>query len=92
MITDEETVLLCAIRYSCGRRTYVPGIVIRYAEPKLNEISTNALVIIDRDLSKSRSLSNGMGDDLIDRPLWIEFHNKVRKELTNRGYKTEDIR
>lgn len=91
MISDEETIFLCAIRYACGRETYVPEIVIRYVAPKLKELSTNALHVIDRDLTDSRSYSGGMGDDRIDRPGWIRFHDTVREELVLREEKVEKL-
>ena len=85
MISDEESILLCAIRYACGRQTYMPGIVIGYITPKLKEISTYALHIIDSDLTSSRSRSGGMGDEKIDKTGWIRFHDAVRSELISRG-------
>lgn len=84
MISDEEHILLCAIRYACGRQTYIPSIVIGYVTPKLKEISVDALHIIDSDLTSSRSFSGGMGDDKIDKPKWIKFHESVRGELISR--------
>lgn len=91
MISYEESIQLCAIRYSCGRQTYMPGIVIEYITPKLKEISVNALHIIDDDLTSCRSFSGGMGDDVIDKPKWVKFHDAVRDELTSRGETPADL-
>ena len=84
MVNDEEIILLCAIRYACGRQTYVPKIVISYITPKIKDLSNQALHVIDSDLSYSRSISGGMGNDQIDRPGWIVFHDAVREELAAR--------
>lgn len=91
MLSDEENILLCAIRYACGRQTYIPSVVIGYITPKIKGLGDNALHIIDRDLVKRRSYSGGMGNDKIDRPDWIKFHDAVRDELKARGETVEEL-
>lgn len=91
MINDEELILVCAVRYACGRQSYMPDIVIGYMTPKIKDLSINVLHIMDRDLTDCRSYSGGMGDDRVDRPGWIRFHDAIREEILLRGEKVENL-
>ena len=84
-INDEDfgAVLICALRYCLGRRTYMPGLIIGYVTPLLPHVSNKCLRCIETDLSKP-DLYGGFGDVRIDEPIWIEFRNRVREELEKR--------
>lgn len=88
-LQDDEfgMMLNCAVRYACGRQSYMPGAVIRYITPLLPYLSSKTLRCFDQDISDARRRGE-CGDPNIDLPGWIAFHEKVREERKKRG---EDI-
>ena len=83
---DDEfgTMLNCAVRYACGRRSYMPGAVVRFITPLLPFLSRRTLWCFDQDISEARHRGE-CGDPRIDLPMWIEFHERVKKERLKRG-------
>lgn len=83
---DDEfgTMLNCAVRYACGRRSYMPGAVVRFITPLLPFLSSRTLWCFDQDISEARHRDE-CGDPRIDLPMWIEFHERVKKERLKRG-------
>ena len=84
-VRDEDfgAVIICAIRYCLGRRSYMPGLIIDYVTPLLPHISNNCLRCIEADLRKP-DLYGGFGDKRIDEPLWVKFHYNVQGEILKR--------
>ena len=82
---DFGTLVICAIRYSLGRKTYMPHIVARYITPLLPYLDNMTLQCIDRDIAERLDLNGALGDELINAPIWIEIHVKVRELLRGRG-------
>lgn len=80
MDEDFETILICAVRYSLGRMTYMPHVVMDYIRPLLPQLSTKALAVFQRDIKGAYSY----GDANIDEPAWIKFLEEVRAELSRR--------
>ena len=78
-----ETILLCAVRYAIGRKTYIPSLVIDYITPLLPYLSENTLRLIADEII-DHSYDGGLGDDMIDRPYWIEFKRRILLELERR--------
>ena len=81
---DFETILLCAVRYAIGRRTYIPSLVIDYITPLLSHLSYNTLGLIAAEII-DHSYDGGLGDDMIDRPYWLAFKKKILAEMERRG-------
>ncbi len=81
---DFESILICAERYACGRRTYMPGIVIGYIIPLISVLSDKALGVIVSDIDFAAE-HGGLGDDEIDAPLWIGLQKRIRGELERRN-------
>ena len=79
-----ETILLCAVRYAIGRRTYIPSLVIDYITPLLSHLSYNTLGLIAAEII-DHSYDGGLGDDMIDRPYWLAFKKKILAEMERRG-------
>ena len=73
---DFETILLCAVGYAIGRRTYIPSLVIDYITPLLSHLSYNTLGLIAAEII-DQSYDGGLGDDMIDRPYWLNFKRKI---------------
>ena len=80
---DFGALLICAVRYCLGRHTYMPNLIIGYITPLLPCISDNTLRCMDADLNKPE-LYGGFGDEKIDEPTWVRFHNCIRKEIEQR--------
>lgn len=79
------TLVICAVRYSLGRRTYMPHVVIEYITPLLPYLDNMTLQCIDRDIAERLDMSGALGDASIDAPKWTEFHEEVRELLRGRG-------
>ena len=79
-----ETILLCAVRYAIGRRTYIPSLVIDYITPLLPYLSEDVLKLIANEITKYEAYEGALGDEMIDRPYWIEFLRKIRLEIGGR--------
>ena len=73
---DFGSVVICALRYCIGRRTYMPSITISFASQFITKFSDKALYVIEKDIESARNL----GDPYIDKLLWLDFLNKVKKE------------
>lgn len=74
------SVLICAVRYSIGRRTYMPRLVQDFIRPLLPYLSSKTLYVMERDIAEAGSY----GDPNIDEPDWMRFMQEVRNELEAR--------
>ena len=85
--TDDTfgTILTCAVRYACGRHTYMLSLVIDYITPLIPMLSDKTLWCFDQDLTEAK-YTCGYGDPKIDEPGWKRFHEAVRQERKNRGH------
>lgn len=81
-VGDEDfgMIINCAVRYALGRRTYVVAAVADYITPLFPYLSSRALWNIQKDIKGAYSL----GDDNIDRPVWIGMLYNVQAELNKR--------
>ena len=79
-----ETILLCAVRYAIGRKTYIPSLVIDYITPLLPYLSENTLRLIANEIIEHDTYEGGLGDEKIDRPYWEQFLRKIRLEMGGR--------
>ena len=79
-----ETILLCAVRYAIGRKSYMPSLVIDYITPLLPYLSDNTLRLIENEITEYGAYEGGLGDEKIDRPYWEQFLQKIRAEREKR--------
>ena len=79
-----ETILLCAVRYAIGRKTYMPSLVIDYITPLLPYLSDNTLRLIANEITEYEGYEGGLGDEKIDKPYWEQFLQKIRLEIGDR--------
>lgn len=86
MITDEfECVLTAAMRYSLGRQTYMPPVVVDYITPLISELSDKFLYVAMRDIDEQRERGEkALGNPTIDKPVWDEFYKKIKIEYERR--------
>lgn len=83
--TDDDfgAVLNCAIRYSLGRQTYMPHLVMGFAHPLLSQLSDRTLWCMARDIRKAETYG-GYGSPVIDEPHWKAFLEEVEAEVEKR--------
>lgn len=84
---DFETILLCAVRYAIGRKSYMPSLVIDYITPLLPYLSEDVLKLIADEIIGRYTCEGALGDEMIDRPYWIDFLRKIRLEIGGRNEK-----
>jgi len=51
-MSDEELILICAVRYALGRMSYMVGVVCDYVASKIDVLSENCKKIIIRDIEE----------------------------------------
>ncbi len=75
---DFDAVLLCAVRYCLGRRTYMPDLVTKWIMGTCNhKLSPNTIKIMLRDINDQRK----MGDKALGDPCDIQTWNTFEKWL-----------
>ena len=80
---DFETILLCAVRYAIGRKSYMPSMVIDYITPLLPYLSYWMLGLMAAEII-DHNYEGGLGDEKIDKPYWLDFLRKIRLEMGGR--------
>lgn len=70
---DFEALAVCSVRYSLGRRSYMPGWVCDIIRENRRLLSSNIIDVIIRDIVNAPSL----GDETIDAKCWIDLKNKL---------------
>jgi hypothetical protein len=81
---DFGTILTCAVRYACGRQTYMPSKVIGFIRPLISKIDDNALCCMERDVRNAK-IFGGYGYKKIDKPDWMRFLADLQAEIDKRG-------
>ena len=76
-----ETILLCAVRYAIGRKSYMPSVVIDYITPLLPHLSEDVLKLIVNEIVQHYTYEGALGDEKIDKPYWEQFLRKIRLEI-----------
>ena len=79
-----ESILICAVRYAIGRRTYIPSLVIDYTTPLLPYLSEDVLKLIANEIIGRYTYEGALGDEKIDKPYWEQFLRKIRLEIGGR--------
>ena len=82
---DFETILLCAVRYAIGRKSYMPSRVIDYITPLLPYLSEDVLKLIADEIIGRYTYEGALGDEKIDKPYWEQFLRKIRLEIGGRN-------
>lgn len=77
-------VLICAVRYAIGRKTYITGTVVDFVYPLVKNLDSKTLAVIARDIKSARD-ENRLGDAAIDAPLWIRLFDACADELKSRS-------
>ena len=76
---DFGFILVAAVRYAVGRRTYAPSLITEWIKAHADEVHPETLDAVRRDLDvelkRDRTSPNGghLGHDC-DRATWLSFH------------------
>ena len=81
---DFGAVLNCAIRYSLGRQTYMPHLVMDFTRPLLPQLSDRTLWCMARDIREAGTYGS-YGSSVIDEPEWMRFLEEVESEVERRS-------
>lgn len=75
MLTDYEQMLISALRYALGRRTYIVEITVNFIINELHSLSDYCKNIMIRDIETARSY----GDEC-DKEDWMRLLDKLKGE------------
>lgn len=78
-----QAILNCAVRYSLGRQTYMPDLVVQYIQPLIPYLDNRTLYVFKRDVEEAID-SEHIGDPEIDKPIWVDFLDHINSELSKR--------
>ena len=76
---DFASIMICAIRYALGRRTYMPSVVCQFVKQRISGMSNKDLYVIIRDIKECCDY----GDDC-DYKDWMSLLQAAENEYNNR--------
>ena len=80
-ITDDfESMLICALRYSIGRESYMPSITIDYIRYLIPMLSANTLFVMQRDIRETITSYGRIKRKLYMEAEWIKLESVLREE------------
>lgn len=71
-MTEYEEIIICAMRYALGRRTYVVRTVCEYIENERKKLSDYCIKIMIRDIESQGDIPGGYGDTW-DEERWMHL-------------------
>ena len=93
--------VVSALRYCLGRRTYMPSLVIGFVSKIIPDLETRDLSVIRRDILEHGKTSWSISDEVetvddrglykscygddCDYIVWMQFLSKIEAELDSRG-------
>ena len=69
---DDETMIICAVRYALPRQSYMPHLVAEWLRGHWLDLSVKTRSIIIRDIRESIDRGE-CGSDSIDKPMWARL-------------------
>lgn len=77
MITDYEHMLISALRYALGRRTYIVSMTAEYIENELPKLANHCKDIMIKDIEEQERF--GYGDEC-DKVRWMHLLERLKAE------------
>ena len=87
MITPDEQILICAVRYALGRMSYIVGEVAQYVFFKRGALSDQCKNIIIRDIEEELERYHAAGQTLgmdCDERTWKNLLEALKGEIDER--------
>lgn len=78
MVADREQMMISAMRYALGRRTYIVGFTCDYIKRYIPDLSHNCKCIMIRDI-KEQERFGGYGDEC-DKKDWMDLLEKLEEQ------------
>lgn len=76
MISDYEHMLISALRYALGRRTYIVSMAVEYIENELPKLSDQCKKVIIKDIEEQEKF--GYGDEC-DKVRWMHLLERLKE-------------
>jgi hypothetical protein len=76
-------VINCAVRYACGRQSYMPSLVIGEVRKMIPMLNDKTIGCMERDIREAEKFG-GYGDEKIDKPGWLAFLKELQDEMDRR--------
>ena len=73
---DDETMIICAVRYALPRQSYMPSLVMDWLRAHWLALSVKTRSIIKRDIREAID-RNETGSESMDRPMWIKLIDEL---------------
>ena len=83
MISPDESILICAVRYALGRMSYIVGEVAQYVFYKRKTLSVECINIIVRDIEEEMERYHAAGQKLgmdCDERTWKKLLEDLKGE------------
>ena len=77
-------VINCAVRYACGRQSYMPSLVVGEFRKMIPLLNDKTIGCMERDIREAEKYG-GYGDEKIDKPMWLKFLAELQKVMDERG-------
>ena len=80
MISDDEHILICAVRYALGRRTYIVSIICKHVELKMRNLSRSCIECMKKDIKEAFKSFHASGypvGDECDEKEWLDLLEKL---------------
>ncbi|MEH1842125.1 MAG: hypothetical protein V7L20_26180 [Nostoc sp.] len=79
--SDSETgaIVICALRYCLGRRTYMPSLVVDWTKRHWAKLAANDQKVIWRDLDEAITNNRDLGD-ACDIQTWHSFYQWIKEQ------------
>lgn len=92
---DLNQMLMSAVRYALGRRTYIVSATCDYVSALIPKLSDQAICVMERDIREQDNWTRQLGDgtvidgygDEVDRKDWMVLLLKLQVEMTKRNLK-----
>ena len=84
-MSNEEQILICAVRYALGRISYIVGEVCDYVAVKQPELSKECINIIIRDIEEELKRYHDAGQKLgmeCDERTWLRLLERLKGGAT----------
>ena len=82
-MSNEEQILICAVRYALGRMSYIVAVVAEYVALKQPELSKECIKIIIRDIEEELKRYHDTGQLLgmeCDERTWLWLLKTLKQE------------
>mgnify|MGYP007037124684 CR=1 FL=1 len=87
MLTKDEHILICAVRYALGRMSYMVDMVCEYITNKLPELSDSCIRVIIYDIEEDIKMYHNIGRTCgmkCDERTWLKLLERLREEHERR--------